>query len=798
MWEEQTTTRTCPDCSKEVQTNDFLKYAYLPEVLLIYPAFTPRLGSVRVSPDVRFTYPERLDMSDLRDDPTRPGDQTDCVYKLESIVTWSIDITEYRYKAALRQDENLWYEFNDRPRPEGSMTGKTLDEIRGDDFHKPWLLIYVRERGAKAPANVQSAVRRLPIRPARPVLHEPPFLTSADAGVTSDPYDLERFVTAQYDGYENGTTFMEARDQLGDGRMTGRWIWYIFPVMSGLPASTRCPDGQKYTIESLAEARAYWSHRGLRERYMEILNVVWRCYEKHPFALFGEIHYMQNFLQSLTLFMLICNPPELNVFHEVMWKFFQGRCDQITAWQLLRWINAEGDSRALQEAFARINDSDPLEQVPPPRNGGDENTPSSTTGDQIQPTVTVTQPTPTTTQPAVIDSQPTVTTTQPAINTVEPAVNNTTQPRPSHNNTVHQPSPSSGAGHRQTGLNDDTDVFSGTGETNDAYEIGSVLLALADIKLSPDNPLETNDIGALNDQARRLGHTILDFAHSLDVPTPVPTHATNERARRLGRHLIRASLPADLSDAQPDDVHDASGAFEGDGTFDAKSDDGSGDDPSESSILDGDDDSQPNDEDPYGYVAIPTDPNDERILACEDWTLAEYRAAFHDEGLDWRGLRNDAGKYQAKFLKHFELERDYSIYHETKLRKVVREKISGVKCNANKAELVEVLTDYDEDILQHFEYVTDPDGSEETDSGESTGISEDYESSLASGTEAFFIGTRRDETPGDQGREKTAVQPQVVAAPAARARKRGRDDDYDDEGVTPRNGPKGPRRMRAL
>ncbi|KAL1849188.1 hypothetical protein Daus18300_013345 [Diaporthe australafricana] len=782
MWEDQARTRTCPDCNKQVKTNDFLKYAYLPEVLFIHSDFTPRPGSIHVSPDVRFTYPKRLDMSDLRDAPTRPGDQTDCVYKLESIVTWlnNSNGSGMHYKAALRQDGSLWNEFNDRPQPEGSMTAKTLDEIKGDDSYKPWLLIYVRERGARAPANLQSAVRRQPIQISPPVLIHPPFLTSAAAGVTSDPYNLERFVTAQHDGYADGTTFMDARDQLGSSRRTGHWTWYIFPTMTTLYASTSCPDGVQYTIESLAEARAYWNHRGLRERYMQLLGVLGRCHEDHPIALFGAWNYAHNFHQSLTLFMLICNPSELNTFQTVTWKFFGGRFDKDTAWQVLRLIHAKGDNHALREAFARINYTDPDQLIPPPSGGDGGNVSSSTAGDQTLPTVTV---------------------TQPAINTAK-----TTQPPLGQNNTVDQPGPSNGssngAGHGKTGPSGDTGAFSGSGETNDAYEIGSVLLALADINLSRDNPIETNDIGALNDQARRLGHTILDFAHPLVVPAP--TNATNERARRLGRHLIRASLPGDPSDdaaahqngAQPDDGRHAGSAsradgtsdldsrdvsaFGGDGTFDVDSDHGNGDDHSDSSILDGDDDTQPNDEEPYGYVAIPTDPNDARIQACEDWTLADFREAFHDEGLDWRGLRNDAEKYQAKFLKHFELERDYSIYHETKLRKVVREKVSGVKRDANKAELVEVLTDYDEDVLQHFEYVTDEDESEETDSGGSSAVSEDYESSLASGTEALFIGARRDETAGGKGRKKAAVQPRVVAS-AARARKRSRDDDDDDD-----------------
>jgi uncharacterized protein (DUF1810 family) len=43
-----------------------------------------------------------------------------------------------------------------------------------------------------------------------------------------DPYNLQRFVDAQWNGYGDVVR------QLRDGRKTTHWMWFIFPQLQGL------------------------------------------------------------------------------------------------------------------------------------------------------------------------------------------------------------------------------------------------------------------------------------------------------------------------------------------------------------------------------------------------------------------------------------------------------------------------------------------------------------------------------------------------------------------------------------
>ena len=68
---------------------------------------------------------------------------------------------------------------------------------------------------------------------------------------TSDPYNLQRFVNAQHDDYE------DVCGELRAGRKTSHWIWFIFPQIKGLGTST---TSDWFAISSLDEARAYLQH----------------------------------------------------------------------------------------------------------------------------------------------------------------------------------------------------------------------------------------------------------------------------------------------------------------------------------------------------------------------------------------------------------------------------------------------------------------------------------------------------------------------------------------------------------
>ena len=67
----------------------------------------------------------------------------------------------------------------------------------------------------------------------------------------ADPFDLQRFVTAQ------DPVFASAVVELKAGRKRGHWMWFVFPQLRGLGHSAMA---EFYGIGSLAEARAYRVH----------------------------------------------------------------------------------------------------------------------------------------------------------------------------------------------------------------------------------------------------------------------------------------------------------------------------------------------------------------------------------------------------------------------------------------------------------------------------------------------------------------------------------------------------------
>lgn len=98
--------------------------------------------------DGRVIFPETLDLSKVRDDPNREGDQSDCQYRLQSLITspnTAPTANGTHYIAFVRRDGTIWTRLNDRPRE----TKQTrLSEIRKASY-RPRLLVYVREHSDK-------------------------------------------------------------------------------------------------------------------------------------------------------------------------------------------------------------------------------------------------------------------------------------------------------------------------------------------------------------------------------------------------------------------------------------------------------------------------------------------------------------------------------------------------------------------------------------------------------------------------------------------------------------------------
>jgi uncharacterized protein (DUF1810 family) len=80
-----------------------------------------------------------------------------------------------------------------------------------------------------------------------------------------DPFDLQRFVDAQ------APVIDQVRAELGRGRKTTHWMWFIFPQIAGLGFSAMA---HRYAIRSLHEAAAYLAHPALGPRLLECTRLV--------------------------------------------------------------------------------------------------------------------------------------------------------------------------------------------------------------------------------------------------------------------------------------------------------------------------------------------------------------------------------------------------------------------------------------------------------------------------------------------------------------------------------------------
>lgn len=107
-----------------------------------------------------------------------------------------------------------------------------------------------------------------------------------------DLYDLQRFVEAQ------DRVIERMRAELGNGRKTSHWMWFVFPQTAGLGFS---PMSQRFAIASVAEAEAYLAHPVLGPRLRECVALVLGHSDKSAHAIFGSPDDMK-FRSCLTLF----------------------------------------------------------------------------------------------------------------------------------------------------------------------------------------------------------------------------------------------------------------------------------------------------------------------------------------------------------------------------------------------------------------------------------------------------------------------------------------------------------------
>jgi uncharacterized protein (DUF1810 family) len=133
-----------------------------------------------------------------------------------------------------------------------------------------------------------------------------------------DPHNLNRFVQAQADDYE------QALAEIRSGRKQSHWMWYIFPQFDGLGFSS---TAKRYAIKSVAEAQAYLGHPVLGPRLRECAEAVLSVEGRSALEIFGSPDDLK--LRSCaTLFAYVS--PTGSVFHRLLDKYYQGERDSKT------------------------------------------------------------------------------------------------------------------------------------------------------------------------------------------------------------------------------------------------------------------------------------------------------------------------------------------------------------------------------------------------------------------------------------------------------------------------------------
>jgi uncharacterized protein (DUF1810 family) len=139
-----------------------------------------------------------------------------------------------------------------------------------------------------------------------------------------DPFDLDRFVTAQ----DAGGTYEQALRELRAGRKRSHWMWFVFPQVAGLGRSA---TAQHFAVSGLAEAQAYVSHAVLGPRLVEAARALTRLDATDADDVLGPVDG-QKLRSSMTLFARAA--PEQPVFREVLHQYFAGTQDEATTRRL--------------------------------------------------------------------------------------------------------------------------------------------------------------------------------------------------------------------------------------------------------------------------------------------------------------------------------------------------------------------------------------------------------------------------------------------------------------------------------
>ena len=136
--------------------------------------------------------------------------------------------------------------------------------------------------------------------------------------MTSDPFNLERFVTAQ------SPVWNEVCAELQAGRKRSHWMWFVFPQLAILGRSSMA---RHYGLSGLEEARAYLAHPVLGVRLISACKILLHLKSRNASEIFGSVDAMK--LRSCLSLFIEASAGE-SVFEQCLLHYFNGAGDQLT------------------------------------------------------------------------------------------------------------------------------------------------------------------------------------------------------------------------------------------------------------------------------------------------------------------------------------------------------------------------------------------------------------------------------------------------------------------------------------
>ncbi|MES2940569.1 MAG: DUF1810 domain-containing protein [Pseudomonadota bacterium] len=134
-----------------------------------------------------------------------------------------------------------------------------------------------------------------------------------------DPFDLQRFVTAQAPVMPAVTAELKA------GAKRSHWMWFVFPQLAALGRSS---TARHYGIASLDEARAYLAHPVLGPRLKDCCRLLLGVQSRSAHQVFGSPDDLK--LRSCLTLFHHADPAE-TVFTQCLDRYYAGVPDTATA-----------------------------------------------------------------------------------------------------------------------------------------------------------------------------------------------------------------------------------------------------------------------------------------------------------------------------------------------------------------------------------------------------------------------------------------------------------------------------------